>query len=918
MRKNQVGFISVLLWSLLNFSALADSYPGPKAGAWSTESTVTVTPTATATPTTFRVPEDFSTIQSAIDAASDSVVILVAPGTYSGPGNRDITYLGKSISVISERGPAETVINCGGSLSETHRGFYFHSGEDAGAVLDGFTIRNGYILTSGADAGGGICCDAAGPTIMNCYIVNNTVQGRDTRGGGIACINGASPRIFNCLIGDNSSYCDEPDSSARGGGVYSDGYLDISACRIYNNGAEAWWNASHHTHSIGQGGGIFCAYQAQIADCLITGNFVTGDTEPPGNGSGGGLYVQNSASAVYTTLAGNTAQDDGSGLYCAGDFLMENSILWDDYYAPPGSELRILYSDVRGGYDGTGNIQSDPLFTTGPLGTYYLSQTDAGQGSDSPCIDTGDSESTVACFQSPVGYVCLDQLFTRTDHVPDNGIVNMGFHYLPETFTPGTATPTPDPSGILHVPADYATIQAAIDAASKGQTVMISDGFYTGKNNTNLDFNGKPITVCSENGPAFCIIDCENKARGFIFHSDEAASSVVRGLTITAGNSDQGGAIYCETADPSILDCRFYLNSGDSGAAIYCLNSNPLIRGCLFNWNQATDEGGGVFCNNSAPFIADCTFTDNAARHGGAMFCTWFSSPEIWNCLFSHNSAMEQGGAAACNYLSFPRLENCTLARNSASTGAGIFSAYSSPYVLNSIVWNNVPDGIFYESASAPLIEYSDVQETMDGPGNLNEDPYFTFGPLGEYYLAQPDAGQDQTSPCVDSGSVPAAEVCFGPEDDLVCLSDLTTRTNLEPDSDLVDMGFHFPVAPDSAVFGCRVVMPGHTFSPGDPCFCDVQVYNPGKELMELPLFVILDVFGSYYFAPSFSDFDYLKAELEPGMNTIHIIPGFEWPQDAGEASGILWYAALTDQDISKILGNLSTFEFGWTAEKAY
>ncbi len=71
---------------------------------------------------------------------------------------------------------------------------------------------------------------------------------------------------------------------------------------------------------------------------------------------------------------------------------------------------------------------------------------------------------------------------------------------------------------ILNVPADFATIQAAINAAITGDEVVVADGVYTGAGNKNLDFHGKLITVRSASGdPVLCTIDCEGAGRGFIF-----------------------------------------------------------------------------------------------------------------------------------------------------------------------------------------------------------------------------------------------------------------------------------------------------------------------------------------------------------------------------------------------------------------
>ena len=119
------------------------------------------------------VPSDYPTVQAAIDAAVNGDIVVVADGTYTGAGNRDIDFAGKAITVRSEHGPANCIIDCEGSAQNKHRGFRFHTNETAASVLDGLTIQHGYApleATCNTTGGGILCRDGADPTIRNCLI----------------------------------------------------------------------------------------------------------------------------------------------------------------------------------------------------------------------------------------------------------------------------------------------------------------------------------------------------------------------------------------------------------------------------------------------------------------------------------------------------------------------------------------------------------------------------------------------------------------------------------------------------------------------------------------------------------------------------------------------------------------------------
>ena len=155
------------------------------------------------------VPDQYETIQAAIDDCDDGDVVMLAPGTYTGDGNRDIDFHGKAITVRSTdpNNPdivATTIIDCNGTHEHPHRGFYFHSREDASSIVDGLIIANGY---QSDEPGGAIYCMAGSPTIRNCVITGNSAY---KGGGGFYYTDRSWPQLTNSILWANL------DSTGRG------------------------------------------------------------------------------------------------------------------------------------------------------------------------------------------------------------------------------------------------------------------------------------------------------------------------------------------------------------------------------------------------------------------------------------------------------------------------------------------------------------------------------------------------------------------------------------------------------------------------------------------------------------------------------------------------------------------------------
>lgn len=332
---------------------------------------------------------------------------------------------------------------------------------------------------------------------------------------------------------------------------------------------------------------------------------------------------------------------------------------------------------------------------------------------------------------------------------------------------------------------DYSTIQAAIDAATDGDEVVLAaaQGLYWGAGNTNLDFDGKSITVRSEdpNDPsvvATTIISGRANARGFYFHSGEGPEAVVAGITIrhgyAAGPFGRGGGIYIEDSSPTIRNCVVqFCDVNYLAAGIYCKHSDSLIEGCVIESNESNTVVGGIYCQGGAPRILNSVIRHNRAPAIGGLLLDE-SSVSIHNSLIVGNTATGSGSSGGesgairitgtNNQLVQVDIRHCTIAANSATEiGGGIHCVYHSNITISHcILWeNHAPLGAqiaIDDSSSPPLsvtvtVDHSDVQGGLPdvyvgddntfvwGDGNIDLEPA-----LYGYYLLAAD------SPCVDAG----------------------------------------------------------------------------------------------------------------------------------------------------------------------
>ena len=314
---------------------------------------------------THQVPSQYSTLQKALDAASDGDIVLVAPGVYKGEENRNLDVGSTQLVLRSEAGPSSTVINC------EHQGqaFFFGPGTSSRMQIQGFTIINGK-----ASYGGAMKLSEASPTISDCVFRDNEarVTFGGQRGGALNISGSSSPSFYRCQFINNHA-------EGSGGALYC------------NDSARPSFNSCIFTSNDGYSGGA--AHVVGAYPKFINSVFTLNQSKS----RGGAIHCEwnGNFKAVNCTFFDNGVSAVGC---VASDPVVTNSILWES-----GPALRIYsgnpsvsYSNVSGGYAGEGNLNLLPRFVNSSEGDLDLS-------SDSPCIDAGHPDDFDECRPPGLG-----------------------------------------------------------------------------------------------------------------------------------------------------------------------------------------------------------------------------------------------------------------------------------------------------------------------------------------------------------------------------------------------------------------------------------------------------------------------------------------------------------------------------------
>lgn len=752
-----------------------------------------------------RVPQDYPTIQAAVDASYDGGVVEIGDGVWTGPGNRDITFGGKAVTVRGVNGPDHCIIDCQGSAAEPHGGFEIGV-EDREVVIEGLSITNG-------EGKSGITNSGRGTSVTNCWLYAHR---------GTAMASSRSARIVGCRIFNNA-------------GAFTVG---VGGFSVGN------WEAPDHWLEI------------------INSTFVNNNYHAVGAGGIGSLEVGGYCAIDHCTMVDNCTGSFGEALSVTGICRITNSILWGN--AGDGTEIRAgatavvdlshcLLPQVDNAIMAPIQFQLILAFSHDNIsGIPSLSADRVHLLAGSACVDAaGASSMGVDCDGEPrpwgdaadIGadeFVDADgdglpdwfevrfggspRALEPDDDLDDDGLTNIQeYERACDPLVKSTLWVDPvagdDASSGLAADWDGAdgpkrTIQAAIDDCPDTGRVILKPGLYQGDGNRDLSFRGKDIIVRGSDPEDWSVveatvIDCQgssdNPGRGFAFENWETRHAMLEGVTITGGYRGQGGALRIIRSSPTIQRCWLVDNDAThSGGAVYCgAQAVGRFQDCRIEGNVTPEMGAAVMVESARLILTRCriernrfssfpglgsgiiqssaTYPEIASPAFEIRYCTFIDNgpvpqneyPEYpvddnsyaiialtYGALVLSDSVFMTNVAGSLVYTRYAPCEihGCTFVRNQATCARGRGMLGYSFNMLNSILWDNAiwwnSEGLLSLDADPVEIGYCVIQggresvhlskepdEFIWGPGNIDMDPRLT-----------PDGHLRADSPCVDAG----------------------------------------------------------------------------------------------------------------------------------------------------------------------
>jgi hypothetical protein len=591
---------------------------------------------------------------------------------------------------------------------------------DAANPGDNVLVTNGVYATGGRVVSGSLTNRVAinkaitvlsvnGPAVT--IIQGHQVVGTITGPGAVRCVfltNSAVLSGFTLTNGATSNTNGDPKVDQPGGGAYClTPSSVISNCVLIGNAAYFWGggavygtlrNCVVQGNSASTGGGT---YLCQLYNCAVIGNTASG--------SGGGAAR---GSLNNCTIISNSASTYGGGFDGSSDGTLNNCIVYFNDAPANANYYRGSFNlsgsvnyccTVPYSTNGPGNLTNNPVFVNTAGRNLRLQPS-------SPCINAG-SDGLVS------GNTDLD----GTPRIV-GGVVDLGAYEFQSPIHYVKVTSLDPISPYTNWATAAVNIQDAVDAASGGDVVLVTNGVYaTGgrkwfDSGTNLVTVTNPIVLLSVNGPTVTLVQgSQAPGTNAVRCVYLAANALLSGFTLTngaggIGNYPDGGGVYCQSSGAVVSNCVLTGNFARLGGGAF----RGTLVNSLLQQNAATQTGGGAY--NAG--LINCLVISNSAGVGV--------------------SAGDGGGAG------YGSLSNCTLVGNSAGRGGGVSFSTAN----NCILYYNFfkPGGSASNYVSSTLNFCSTTPLPAGGTGNITNDPVLLNVSAGDYHL-------QSNSPCINSGN---------------------------------------------------------------------------------------------------------------------------------------------------------------------
>ena len=587
---------------------------------------------------------DYTSINTAISAASDGDVIQLAAETYF--EGEVIDTLGKAIrlrGVLDKAGEPASVLDGAGA----HRVLICQSGETSTTVFENLVIQNG----SGSFGGGMLNTASSNPTLTNCTFTNNSA---DYYGGGMRNTASSNPTLTSCIFCGNFPDQIQGDWRNMGGNCLS------FSCEDQNgNGLPDTCDrgSSRTLHVPSEYSTVQSAVDAAgYGDVVLieVGLYCPNDTiNPQGKpitirgavnrfGDPATILDGGNAIRVLTCRTGEVASTVFENLVIQNGSAISQygGGMYNSFSSPTLTNCVFKSNSADDGGGGMANFASSPTLANcmfeGNLGNSEKGGAMSNLSSSSPTL-------TNCVFTSNLAY-------------RGGGIYNE------------SGSPT------------LVKCMFTNNSAKSGASAGWGGGMYN-------DIASSPtLTDCTFTG---------NSASDGGGMYNLYSGPTLANCTFTSNSASNGGGMMSSIGAPALTGCTFANNSAFRGGGMLDVSKpyeSPILIDCTFTGNEADGDGGGMVFGNGT--FVSCTFTKNSASRGGGMASNPFTSPELISCTFTANSATGNGGGMYNLNNSSPALTDCKLCSNDSGQIYGGYKDLGGNCVSDSCDDCDLPPGL--------------------------------------------------------------------------------------------------------------------------------------------------------------------------------------------------------------------------------